>query len=219
MLRGRRLSNAVTALKSLFRFVTKHRRIFTNPTTQLHPGAHPYLERLPLDEVTLKTAASAAVTAVLRLIVTLAAIHAARPQAIRQLALDDVDLPNRRIILDGLARPLYELTHDALRDCLAERRQRWPHTANPHVLLSRLTAGGVEPVSTYYLKQHPLVRHHVRLDDLRADRVLEEALSRGPDALHLAVVFGIEESTAIRYAEQARQLISEDHDENDNKIN
>ncbi|WP_101787242.1 hypothetical protein [Nonomuraea indica] len=32
-LRGRRLSNAVTALKSLFRFATKHRRIFTNPTT------------------------------------------------------------------------------------------------------------------------------------------------------------------------------------------
>ncbi|SFK99782.1 hypothetical protein SAMN05216275_14612 [Streptosporangium canum] len=218
-LRGSRLSNAVTALKSLFRFATKHRRIFTNPTTQLHPGAHPYPERLPLDELTLKTAASAAVTPALRLIVALAAIHAARPQAIRLLTLDDIDLPNRRIILDGLARPLDELTHDALRDYLAERRRCWPHTANPHVLLSRLTAAGVKPVSTYYLKQHLLVRHQVRLDDLRADRVLEEALNRGPDALHLAVVFGIEESTAIRYAEQARRLINEDQHENDNKIN
>ena len=56
-------------------------------------------------------------------------------------------------------------------------------THNPHVLLSRITAAGVEPVSTYYLKQHLLVRHQVRLDDLRADRVLEESLNRGPDAL------------------------------------
>ncbi|WP_067132106.1 hypothetical protein [Microtetraspora malaysiensis] len=92
-LRGRRLSNTVTALKSLFRFATKHRRIFANPTTQLHPGAHPYPERLPLDEFALKSAVSAAVTPALRLVVALAAIHAARPRTIRQLALDDIDLP------------------------------------------------------------------------------------------------------------------------------
>lgn len=61
-------------------------------------------------------------------IVALAAIHASRPQAFRLLTLNDIDLPNRRIILNGLARPLDELTHDALRDYLAERRRCWPHT-------------------------------------------------------------------------------------------
>ena len=38
-------------------------------------------------------------------IVALAAIHASRPQAFRLLTLNDIDLPNRRIILNGLARP------------------------------------------------------------------------------------------------------------------
>ncbi|MEU8319413.1 hypothetical protein AB0C33_13650 [Nonomuraea sp. NPDC048881] len=106
----------------------------------------------------------AAVTPALRLIVALDAIHAAHPQAIRQLTLDGIDLPNRRIILDGIARPLDELTHEALRDHLAERRQLWPHIANPHALISRLTATGVEPVSTNYLKQYLLLRHQVRLE-------------------------------------------------------
>ncbi|MFJ3310680.1 hypothetical protein ACIPSA_48575 [Streptomyces sp. NPDC086549] len=32
------------------------------------------------------------------------------------------------------------------------------------------------------------------------DRQLEAALTHGPDALHLAVVFGISERAAIRYA-------------------
>jgi hypothetical protein len=44
------------------------------------------------------------------------------------------------------------------------------------------------------------------------DRQLEEALSHGPDALHLAVVFGIGESTAMRYASDARQLLDTDTD-------
>jgi hypothetical protein len=36
-----------------------------------------------------------------RLIVALAAVHAARTTAIRHLTLDDLDLPNRRITLAG----------------------------------------------------------------------------------------------------------------------
>jgi hypothetical protein len=46
-------------------------------------------------------------------------------------------------------------------------------------------------------------------DELRADRILEEVLSRGPDAPHLARVFRIEASTAIRYAEQAQRIITD----------
>jgi hypothetical protein len=34
----------------------------------------------------------------------------------------------------------------------------------------------------------------------------EEALTHGPDSLHLAVVFGVDRKTAIRYADSARQL-------------
>jgi len=40
------------------------------------------------------------------------------------------------------------------------------------------------------------------------DRNLEEALSYGPDPLHLAALFGISDATAIRYTRQARLLLA-----------
>jgi hypothetical protein len=45
------------------------------------------------------------------------------------------------------------------------------------------------------------------LERLHADRQREEALARGPDPLHLTVVFGLSDGTAIRYATIARQLL------------
>jgi hypothetical protein len=49
---------------------------------------------------------------------------------------------------------------------------------------------------------------------MRSDRWLEEALSRGPDPLHLAAVFGISTNTAMRYARAARLILeSEQRDE------
>ncbi|MFJ2080573.1 hypothetical protein ACIOGW_35930 [Streptomyces anulatus] len=45
------------------------------------------------------------------------------------------------------------------------------------------------------------------LERLRIDRQLEEALTHGADPLHLALVFGIDEKTAIRYADSARKLL------------
>jgi hypothetical protein len=47
------------------------------------------------------------------------------------------------------------------------------------------------------------------LERLRVERQLEEALTHGPDPLHLALVFGIDERTAIRYADSARVLLGE----------
>ncbi|MEV7477745.1 hypothetical protein ACIPJG_11450 [Streptomyces halstedii] len=41
----------------------------------------------------------------------------------------------------------------------------------------------------------------------RVDRQLEEALTHRADPLHLALVFGIDEKTAIRYADSARALL------------
>ena len=45
------------------------------------------------------------------------------------------------------------------------------------------------------------------LERLRVDRQLDEALTRGPDPLHLAAVFGLDDKTAIRYAIAARHLL------------
>jgi len=53
------------------------------------------------------------------------------------------------------------------------------------------------------------------LERPRVDRQLEEALTCGADPLHLAAVFGMDDTTAIKYATIARQLLqtaAEQHD-------
>ena len=57
-----------------------------------------------------------------RLAIALAAVHAARPRAIRELTLDDIDLPGRTITLAGHRQRLGELTRDALLAWLGYRR-------------------------------------------------------------------------------------------------
>ena len=49
------------------------------------------------------------------------------------------------------------------------------------------------------------------LERLRIDRPIEEAITTGADPLNLAAVFGLSESTAIRWATNARQLIGDPH--------
>lgn len=45
------------------------------------------------------------------------------------------------------------------------------------------------------------------LERLRVDRRLEEVQTHGPDPLHLAEVFGLDEKTAMRYVDSARRLL------------
>lgn len=130
----------------------------------------------------------------------------ARPKAIRELLLDDVDLGNRRLIIAGHARPLDEFTHRAILDWLDYRHSRWPNTANPHVIVNQQSALETGPVSKVWIT-NALRGLTATLERLRVDRQLEEALTHGPDPLHLATVFGIDEKTAIRYATTARQLL------------
>jgi hypothetical protein len=135
-------------------------------------------------------------------------MHAARPHAIRHLLLADLDTGNGQITVGGHTRPLDPITRAVALAYLDERRARWPGTANPHVLLTRTTARGLGPASRPWLKKH-FAGLAATIEQLRVDRQLEEALAGGPDPLHLAVVFGISNQTAIRYAHAARRLITE----------
>ncbi|WP_326594627.1 hypothetical protein [Streptomyces sp. NBC_01803] len=151
-------------------------------------------------------AIATAATPDIRLIVALAAIHAARPKMIRTMQLDDVDLGNRRITVGGHVRPLDDFTHRAVLDWLDHRRSRWPNTANPHLLITQKTAVELGPAGKLWTTR--ATRNlTATLERLRVDRQLEEALTHGADPLHLALVFGIDEKTAIRYADSARQLL------------
>jgi hypothetical protein len=48
------------------------------------------------------------------------------------------------------------------------------------------------------------------VDRIRADRILHEALTAGPDPLHLSLVFNLSHHTATRYASVAEQLLSDE---------
>ncbi|WP_037972935.1 hypothetical protein [Streptosporangium amethystogenes] len=205
-LTGSRRSNLLASLRSLFAFAKKTGKIFRNPTRGIRVGQRPYglAQRLSQDDV--DRAAKAAINPAARLVLMLAAVHAARTSAIRNLLLDDLDLGNRRLTIAGRPRPIDEFSHQILLEWLDYRRTRWPNTANPHLLINQMSAHGVGPVSTIYFTKK-LRGQAATLERLRVDRQLEEALIHGPDPLHLAAVFGLDPKTAIRYAENARALL------------
>jgi len=210
-LHGHPRRSAMAALRSLFGWAKANGVTFANPTSRVRAGRRDDSVLQPLLPEEVARTVQAATTPQARLVVALAAVHAARPGAIRAIQLDDVDLANRRLTIAGRTRPLDELTHQVLVAWLDHRRRRWPNTANPHLLVSARTAVGFGPVSApginLVLRGLPAT-----LERLRVDRQLEEALTHRADPLHLAVVFNLDASTAMRYAASARQLLGRPHD-------
>lgn len=207
-LRGYQRNNAVHAMRSLFRFAKKRGLTFTNPTVgvkarQIDP------DMVPMTEDEIRFIEQLAIEPAQRVAVALAAEHAARTGTIRNLALDDLDMPNRRITLDGHNQRLGELTYRALKVWLDRRRTTWPLTPNRHVLVNTKTVLNTGPVSGPFVR-FGLGRNGFSIDRIRADRILHEALTAGPDPLHLTLVFNIEHSTALRYATVAEHLLSDE---------
>ena len=205
-LSGSRRRQTLTALRSLFSHARTAGTIFRDPARGICDGPRPLILLQPLKPGEIDQATAAAVTPAARLALALAAVHAARPKTIRELHLADIDLGNRRVVITGRARPAGDLTRHLLLDWLASRSHRWPGTANPHLIINQQTAMTTRPVSENWLTEtcRDLT---ATLERLRADRQLEEALTCGADPLHLAAVFGIDDTTAIRYATIARQLL------------
>jgi integrase len=206
-LRGHQLRTAIAALRSLFRFAKKRGLVFTNPAMRLKTS-EAESSLLPMADAEIRAAERVATGPAQRLIVALAAVHAARSGAILHLTLDDLDLPNRRITIAGHPQRLGELTYRTLRSWLGHRRTAWPRTPNRHVLISEKTALGTEPVTSSYLNWQ-LRRHGISVERIRRDRVLHEALTAGPDPLHLALVFNLSHTTASRYAAIAQDLLDD----------
>ncbi|AQZ70397.1 hypothetical protein BKM31_14760 [[Actinomadura] parvosata subsp. kistnae] len=213
-LHGAQRHHTLSVIRSLFRHCKKNRMIFRDPAARLRVGEQPRKLIMPLADADIDGAVSAVSKPLDRLILALAAIHAARPKAIRELQLDDVDLGNRRLTVAGRSRPLDDLTHQVLLAWLTHRRARWPNTANPHLLINQQTAMETGPIGKVHLTE-PFRGQAATLERLRVQRQLDEALAVGPDPLHLAAVFGLDPKTAIRYAENARALLVAQAEEQD----
>jgi len=206
VLRGHKRHQVLVALRSLTRHCKKTGLIFADPAARIRAARRPGGVILLLGPSQISAATAAAVTPAARLALALAAVHAARPEAIRHLALGDVDLGNRRITVAGQSRPLDDLTRRLILTWLDHRRVRWPHTASPYLIINNQTAMSTCPVSENWLTA-AFRGLDATLERLRVDRQLDEALTCGPDPLHLAAVFGLDDTTAIRYATAARQLL------------
>jgi integrase len=207
-LHGHQRHQTLVALRSLFGWAKKNGIVFRDPTARIKVGSLEYAVLQPLPHQQVNRSVEAVRSPAARLTLALAAVHAARAGAIRALHLDDVDLGNRRLTIAGRTRPIDDLTHQMLLAWLNHRRRRWPNTANPHLLINQMTALEAGPVSGWWIK-HELHGQQATLERLRIDRQLEEALVHGPDPLHLAEVFGLDEKTAIRYADSARALLEQ----------
>jgi hypothetical protein len=109
-LRGHQRRKTLVALRSLTRHCKKNGMIFADPAARIRSAPRPETMILPLPPARISTATQAAVTPAARLALALAAVHALRPDAIRHLALGDIDLGNRRITVSGQSRPLDDLT-------------------------------------------------------------------------------------------------------------
>jgi len=95
---------------------------------------------------------------------------------------------------------------DDIAAVLDELRTHQASCGDPHARVGQQSALETGPVSKVWIT-NALRGLTGTLERLRVDRQLEEALAHGPDPLHLAGVFGIDEKTAIRYAAAARELL------------
>ncbi|WP_327417444.1 hypothetical protein [Streptomyces sp. NBC_01233] len=122
-------------------------------------------------------------------------------------------LRDRTITIADHPRRLDDLTAQVITQYLLYRHRRWPHTINPHLIISEHTAQNEKPVSPHWLGDQ-FREVGVTLNQIRMDRQLEEALTHGPDALHLTAVFGISERAAIRYANAAKAFLESSLEQN-----
>ena len=201
---GRSRPQDASTLRSLFGVLKAERLIFANPVRGVRVARRNPSVPAPLPSHLLTVVAAAARgNPALRLAVALAGVHALLPGQIRHLRLDQADLPGRRLDPGGLDRPLDEFTASAISGYLAFRNQRWPATTSPYLLVTRKTAHTGQPVSEFWMTR--LFRGlPVTAEQLRDDRIVEEALSGTGDPLHLAAVFGFGPRTGLRYARAAR---------------
>ncbi|MEU1202846.1 hypothetical protein ABZ446_42470 [Streptomyces sp. NPDC005813] len=207
-LHGHQRRDQLVALRSLFTWAKRQGLIFRNPTSRTKVGQNEYVVLQPLLPEQVESSVAAALTPAARLVFALAAVHAARVAQIAALVLGDVDLGNRWLTIAGRARPLDDLTLKLLTDWLDYRRRRWPSTANLHLLINNQTANTTGRASNQWISA-PMRGQDAALERLRVDRQLEEALTHGFDPLHLAEVFGLDEKTAMRYADSARSLLEQ----------
>lgn len=199
LLKGSRRTMTAVALRSLFCALKSKRQVFLDPARAVSPGRFPQRPVLGLDDRSRSRLLTSVTRADHRLVVLLAGVHAMSRADITGLVLDDVDLDAGSLLVRGRRRPLDRVVSDHVVSWLDVRRERWPNSANPYLLVTYKSAYGIGPVSTGYFKG-VFDGLSTTAAGLRADRLLAEAGHGGGDPLRLVRLFGLSPATALRYA-------------------
>lgn len=205
-LTGNTARSTFTGLRSLFRALKQERAVFRDPTRGITLSAVALLPA-PIPSDRLHGLINRAGGPMAQFVVALVAIHALGPLELTRLQLDDLDLAHGRLSVHRVTgrHTVYvdELTHSLAATWLRERHRRWPMTANPHLLVSQQTAvmaaGPAVAREVIYLVFRPF---GLSPSKLRQDRILDEARHTA-DPVHLMRVFGISDTTAMRYVSTA----------------
>ncbi|MGW8884059.1 hypothetical protein [Streptomyces sp. NPDC055749] len=196
-----------TGLRSLFRALRRERRILRDPARNVHLKAPVRVPRaIPSDRLRglLDQVSGAKDKPALVLI----AVHAIRPKRVAEIWLDDLDRSTGRLRIRRPNRLDHEVCLDefALRfvkDWLVERHHRWPHSTNPYLIVSPITAMHVDQPAVGISSCHTLRdRIGINATQLRQDRLLDEARETA-DPIRLMRLFGITSHTAIHYVRAA----------------
>lgn len=198
---GTKRCAAASALRSLFGTLKSERVIFANP------ARHARTQSPRSAPLTLEPSERARLLAADRrpdeqLMALLAGVHALRAGSIRRLQIADVNLARNCLNVDGKPRALDTLSADRLVAWLDYRREHWPHTANPHLLINTHTANTLDPIGrgsvSAAFRKLGLTAHR-----LRVDRFLDEVHNGNPDPVRFAKLFNVGAMTALRYCNDA----------------
>ncbi|SFE22278.1 hypothetical protein SAMN04487819_109207 [Actinopolyspora alba] len=180
-------------LRCVFRVLKAHRVVFLNPLNRIRTGTHPPHPPMPLPAGALHDAfhspdpAQAALSA-------LVAFHALRSGQLRNLLLTDIH--SGRLHLDNRTIPLAQPVRERITTWLSYRDQRWPHTANPHLFISKRSALDTDPVGVEWITRSI----GITTQAIREDRIIDELFASEGDLRRICDLFGLTISGAKRYA-------------------
>lgn len=187
---------ALSALRSLFRFLKGRRAIFADPAARLRHDRLHNSQPMPLNLDTVREAIHSGQPARAAL-AALVAFHALRSGQLAGLELTDVR--DGRLHLGGRAIPLAAPVRERLAAWLDERARCWPATMNPHLFINWYTAVRETPVSSPWISNTLGISPQA----VREDRILDEALATSGDIRRLCDLFGLTVGGAERYTRPA----------------
>lgn len=185
---------AAQGLRSIFQLLKQQRVLFVDPTRRIKIAPRVASQPLPANLDLVRAAlnsdnpAQAAITALI-------AFHGLHVRHLKRTKLTDIR--DGRLHVDGRVIPLAKPVRDRLNSYLDYRSRRWPHTANPHLLVHYRTTSRIDPVGRRWIWS--ILGPGLSATAVRDDRILDEAHATRGDARRLADLFGLSIQSGSRY--------------------